>query len=806
MGRLRRERIAISVVSGAIAVGALLVSPVRVLAAFSIGSRVVVATTAQVRAAASSSATLVGTHPPGMLGTITAGPVAADGQTWWNVDYGADSDGWSIEGALANPYFPPAEGSGGWRSLVTRDATPSAAQKADIRAKAALDWDKLKLARDYSQGFAASTVLVVRNGWIAAEWGLATSYQVASVSKSMTGLAMAKVFDLSQTGALTSAIDPESFAYQYLPSSWGAADARRRIIRIKHLLTMSSGLEPHDSPNQPDYVNIVLNQPVRVPPETEWSYASVPLDLLSIAVQRLTGQRLRDFFNQHIAAPLGIPPLTWKMFDIYTGGSSGASITARDLARLGYLMQMNGAWGSGGGQSQVVSAQQAVLLRQWAAFLEPLTFVPTPGSPFSVDPESTDYYGRLWWTNRTGAALGAPVPRDVYYAHGYKETLLFIVPSLNMVVVRFGSRPLNLPEFRRQFMARIMAAVVAPGPEPPSTAQAVTSLTLINADTDQPIGVFDPLSNGVTIDLSTLPTRRLNVRANTSPAVVGSVRFGLDGNPNFRTETGAPYALAGETSGDYAAWTPTVGSHTIQATPYTGAGATGTPGALLAITFNVIDAPGTNDAPVVSAGPDLTVALSGSAPLDGTVTDDGVPSPVTTTWAKVSGPGTVTFGNAAAVDTTAQFSAAGTYVLRLTGNDGALSASDDVTIAVTTAQQAVVSFTLIDTDRDQPVAGFDPLADGATLDLGTLPTRNLNVRANTQPATVGSVRFALDSNANFRTETTPPYALAGDTSGNYAPWTPSTGTHTLTATPFTQAGGGGTAGTALTIRFTVQGN
>ena len=39
------------------------------------------------------------------------------------------------------------------------------------------------------------------------------------------------------------------------------------------------------------------------------------------------------------------------------------------------------------------------------------------------------------------------------------------------------------------------------------------------------------------------------------------------------------------------------------------------------------------------------------------------------------GPGTVTFGNANAVDTTASFSAAGTYVLRLTANDGALTAA-----------------------------------------------------------------------------------------------------------------------------------
>ena len=63
-----------------------------------------------------------------------------------------------------------------------------------------------------------------------------------------------------------------------------------------------------------------------------------------------------------------------------------------------------------------------------------------------------------------------------------------------------------------------------------------------------------------------------------------------------------------------------------------------------------------NMAPTVNAGNDQTISLPAAANLDGTVTDDGNPNPpgaVTTTWTKQSGPGTVTFGNANAVDTTA---------------------------------------------------------------------------------------------------------------------------------------------------------
>jgi hypothetical protein len=89
--------------------------------------------------------------------------------------------------------------------------------------------------------------------------------------------------------------------------------------------------------------------------------------------------------------------------------------------------------------------------------------------------------------------------------------------------------------------------------------------------------------------------------------------------------------------------------------------------------------------PLVNAGSDRTITLPSSASLNGTASDDGKPVPpgqLTRTWSKVSGPGTVTFSSPNAGTTTASFSAAGTYVLRLTASDGALSRSDDATVTV----------------------------------------------------------------------------------------------------------------------------
>jgi hypothetical protein len=94
-----------------------------------------------------------------------------------------------------------------------------------------------------------------------------------------------------------------------------------------------------------------------------------------------------------------------------------------------------------------------------------------------------------------------------------------------------------------------------------------------------------------------------------------------------------------------------------------------------------------NAAPAVNAGPDQTVLDSKTANLHGIASDDGLPTPahVTSRWSLISGSGTVTFGNAAALDTTAQFSTPGTYTLRLTGDDGALAGQDELVVKINAA-------------------------------------------------------------------------------------------------------------------------
>jgi hypothetical protein len=122
---------------------------------------------------------------------------------------------------------------------------------------------------------------------------------------------------------------------------------------------------------------------------------------------------------------------------------------------------------------------------------------------------------------------------------------------------------------------------------------------------------------------------------------------------------------------------------------------------------------GGNRAPVVSAGSDLSTSPNTAFTLAGSASDDARPvSPGTTTvtWSKVSGPGAVTFGNAASANTTATADQAGTYVLRLTADDGEVKTCDDVTVTIATPFASWASgYSLT---GEQASATADPDGDG----------------------------------------------------------------------------------------------
>jgi hypothetical protein len=159
-------------------------------------------------------------------------------------------------------------------------------------------------------------------------------------------------------------------------------------------------------------------------------------------------------------------------------------------------------------------------------------------------------------------------------------------------------------------------------------------------------------------------------------SAVAAVSFLVDGGL-LGVVTEAPYEVSWDTTavGN--------GPHTVTAT------AADTSGNETSATVNVTVDNGVpvNAPPSVDAGTAQTIRLPvDTVSLDGTVTDDGLPTgTLTTLWSFESGPGAVVFGDASAVDTTASFTAAGAYTLSLTGDDGGLMATDTVLVTVEAA-------------------------------------------------------------------------------------------------------------------------
>ncbi len=168
-----------------------------------------------------------------------------------------------------------------------------------------------------------------------------------------------------------------------------------------------------------------------------------------------------------------------------------------------------------------------------------------------------------------------------------------------------------------------------------------------------------------------------------------------------------------------------------------------------------------NYAPTVTAAASATtvVAPSIQTTLVATATDDGQPTPAALTglWSKVSGPGTVTFAAPSALVSNATFSALGSYVLRFTASDGALSSSADVTVNVVNNTAPTV-FASTPTTVVGPASAAIRL-DGAATDDG-LPGLSPVSFLWTQLSGPGSAIFANSAAAS--TTVTLPTGVTGN--------------------------------------------
>lgn len=305
----------------------------------------------------------------------------------------------------ASGYFPPV---GTWRV-----ATPASQGMNAARLTALCTFTK--------HTDPVSSVLVIRHGYVVLNCGpTGTPRAVASTSKSLSGLAHAHAF---QAGVL----HPNDALYPYLPASWGMVSGHRQI-QVKHVLNMTSGLFPHDKPRSaPGYYETAFSLGMVASPGEQWAYASAPIDIASVVFRNATGRSVHEYLNVHIFSRIGAGTIGWDTFcsvagACFTRASSGAKLTAYQMARVGYLLLKDGMWGT----QRLVSAAEVDRITQWDPAL----------ATASGDGPQHYYTARNWWTNIDGRAMGKNIPRDAFLAGGNRGNHLVIIPSLDLIYVR----------------------------------------------------------------------------------------------------------------------------------------------------------------------------------------------------------------------------------------------------------------------------------------------------------------------------------------------------------------------------------
>jgi CubicO group peptidase (beta-lactamase class C family) len=275
-------------------------------------------------------------------------------------------------------------------------------------------------------------------------WTPSTAGQIASAGKSVAAVLV---------GALHGAgpVRLDAAVTDVMGPGWSRADAaRERAVTVRHLLTMSSGLD--------------AELRYAAAPETRFFYNN-PAYLKTFAViERAAGRSVQEMTRDRLSSRIGLAAAEWRPA-VEADGTPGYRLwmTARDMARFGLLVA-GGRWGA-----DPVLADTAFL----AATLSPQA----PDNPA---------YGFLWWLNGQAtyrlpgpAALptfAGPLvpsaPPDLVAALGAGDKKIYVSRALGVVVVRHGASasadalPLGPSGFGEEMWRRLRAAMrygAAPG-------------------------------------------------------------------------------------------------------------------------------------------------------------------------------------------------------------------------------------------------------------------------------------------------------------------------------------------------------
>jgi CubicO group peptidase (beta-lactamase class C family) len=225
-------------------------------------------------------------------------------------------------------------------------------------------------------------------------------------------------------------------------------DARKRGMTLKHVLTMTAGLEweedvPYDDPRNDaslmeatdDWVEYVIDKPMAADPGTVFKYSSGASELLAYIFQRGTGQDIESYGEQHLFAPLGIRHYWKRNYQGMVDTEGGLFLTGADLAKIGYLYLHDGSWGG-----------KRIVSREW---------VRQSLRPFADTGWQGLKYGYKWWL----------YPRKdsgqyVWMGIGFGGQRLMVFAREQLIATFTGWDILKDPELDAQLANRLLPAVV----------------------------------------------------------------------------------------------------------------------------------------------------------------------------------------------------------------------------------------------------------------------------------------------------------------------------------------------------------
>jgi CubicO group peptidase (beta-lactamase class C family) len=247
-----------------------------------------------------------------------------------------------------------------------------------------------------------------------------TIHDIRSAGKSVTSLLLGIAID---KGLIK---DVEQSIYDFLPGPKFNQPARdaHRDIRIKHLLTMSSGLNaddndensPGSAPNwltKDDWVNFAISLPMIFTPGKKFVYNDICPMLIGAIIEEMSGKKLSDFAKENLFTPLGIKEFYWyTASNGRTGPMGNLYLSTLDFAKLGLLVINKGLW-------------------QGKKIVSPTWINEISRKRFDLEERFANAYGYFWW-GVTKHVNGKKY--ECFYASGNGGNVLFIVPGENLVV------------------------------------------------------------------------------------------------------------------------------------------------------------------------------------------------------------------------------------------------------------------------------------------------------------------------------------------------------------------------------------